>query len=161
MGTFFIAKKSKKLSRGNACLKLFVTNKGIACVALVKSKSEVMIALKKFTKEKWAPEDSTIDAAREDKSQEVKPFLNTLGATLRVLEEGTQWDNKAGLCIGILAEAVRTGMNEADSPLALWNYCVERRARVRNLTSKKLFQLHGSNYHVELAGEEGDMSSLF
>ena len=45
MGTFFITKKPNKLLRGNACLQLFVTNKRLARVSPMKSKSEVMIAL--------------------------------------------------------------------------------------------------------------------
>ena len=77
-----------------------------------------------------------------------------------MLEEGTQWTNMAGLCIGLLMEEIRTRMKEEDSPPALWNYYVEQKARVYNITVKNLFQLHGSTYHVELAGEEGEISSL-
>ena len=51
-------------------------------------------------------------------------------------------------------------MKESDCPLAFWDYCVERRARINNLTPRNLFQLHGSNAHTALTGEEGDISSL-
>jgi hypothetical protein len=51
-------------------------------------------------------------------------------------------------------------MKESDCPLAFWDYCVERRARVNNLTAKDLFTPHGTNPHAALFGEEGDMSNL-
>ena len=51
-------------------------------------------------------------------------------------------------------------MKEANCPLAFWDYCIERRARINNLTAKDLFSLHGTNAHTELTGEEGDISSL-
>ena len=51
-------------------------------------------------------------------------------------------------------------MKESDCPLALWDYCVERRARINNLTAKNLFQLHGTNAHTATLQEEGDISSL-
>ena len=51
-------------------------------------------------------------------------------------------------------------MKASDSPLIFWDYCMERRARINNLTAKDLFSLHGSNAHTCLTGEEGDMSAL-
>ena len=35
-------------------------------------------------------------------------------------------------------------MHESNSPLCFWDYCVERRARINNLTAKDAFRLHGS-----------------
>jgi hypothetical protein len=51
-------------------------------------------------------------------------------------------------------------MKDSDCPLAFWNYCVERRARINNLTAKDLFALHGTNAHTALLGEDGDISNL-
>ena len=45
--------------------------------------------------------------ASEQMSQEVRKFCNDIGTTLRALEEGTPWSNKAELYIGLLKEAVR------------------------------------------------------
>ena len=83
-----------------------------------------------------------------------------MGTTLRVLEEGTPWANKAELYIGLIKEAVRKDMKEAGSTLPLWDYCVERRARINNLVAKDIFQLHGQNAHFHTTGEEGDISNL-
>ena len=87
-------------------------------------------------------------------------FCQEIGTTLHVLEEGTLWANKAKLHIGLIKEAVRKDMKDSDCPLAFWDYCVERRARINNLTAKDLFTLHGTNAHTALFGEDGDISNL-
>ena len=79
---------------------------------------------------------------------------------LRALEEGTPWANKAELYIGLIKEAVRKDMRESNSPLVLWDYCTERRARINNLTAKPRFNLEGTNAHALTLGDEGDISSL-
>ena len=93
-------------------------------------------------------------------SSEVKKFCNDIGTTLRALGEGTPWSNKAELYIGLIKEAVRKDMRESNSPLCLWDYCVERRARINNLTAKNAFKLHGSTPHTVTTGDEGDISNL-
>ena len=79
---------------------------------------------------------------------------------LRALEEGTPWANNAELYIGVIKEAVKRDMRESDCPIPLWDYCTERRARINNLTAKDRFNLHASNAHMALTGEEGDISNL-
>ena len=51
-------------------------------------------------------------------------------------------------------------MKESDSPLPLWDYCLERRVWIHNLTAKGLFNLHVSNAHANLLNETGDISNL-
>ena len=129
---------------------IFVTDKGFVCVIPMKMKGDVLQAMKQFAKEIGAPDAIVCDASGEQTSQEVKSFLNKIGTSLRVLEEGNPWANKAKWHIGLLKEAVRKAMKEAGSPLPLWDYCLERRARINNLTAKDLFQLHGQNAHFTL-----------
>ena len=71
MDTFFATKKAKKSSRGHTCCQLFVTDKGFVCVAPMKSKSEVLQAVKQFAKETGAPEAIILDAAGEQSSQKL------------------------------------------------------------------------------------------
>jgi hypothetical protein len=72
----------------------------------------------------------------------------------------TTWANKAELYIRLLKEAVRKDMKEQDSPMVHLDYCIERRARIHNLTAKSYFKLHGSNPYTLTLGEEGDISNL-
>ncbi|MEM7463144.1 MAG: hypothetical protein AAF362_10750 [Pseudomonadota bacterium] len=136
MDTFFATKKGGKSSRGNTCCQLFVTDKGFVYVVPMKRKSEALQAVKQFAKEIGAPDSFVCDMSGEQTSQELRKFLSDIGTTLRALEEGTPWCNKAELYIGLLKEATRKDMREADSPLVFWDYCLERRARIH----KRYFQ---------------------
>ena len=126
----------------------------------MRSKSEVLLAVKQFAKEIGAPDAIISDAAREQKSLELRKFCREIGTSLRVLEEGTPWANKAELYVGIIKEATRKDMKASGSPVAFWDYCVERRVRINNLTAKESFALRGSNAHSSVHGEEGDISNL-
>jgi hypothetical protein len=162
MGTFFATKKAKKSSRGHTCCQLFGSDKGFVFIVPMKTKntSDIFQAVKEFAKEIGAPEAVICDAAGEQKSHDVRKFLEGIGTTLQVLEEGTPWANKAELCIGLIKEAVCKDMKASNCPLALWDYCVERRARINNMTAKDNFKLHGSNAHTVTTGDKGDISNL-
>eukprot|EP00957_Ditylum_brightwellii_P107241 8182864-Ditylum_brightwellii.AAC.1 len=69
---------------------------------------------------------------------------------LRVLEEGTPWANKAELYIGPIKDAVQKDMKESDCLLAFWDYCVEQRALINNLTTKDSFELNSTTPHTAL-----------
>ena len=96
----------------------------------------------------------------EQMSSEVKKFCNDIGTSLRALEEGTPGSNKAESYIGLIKEAVQKDIYESNSPLCFWDYCVERRARINNLTANDAFRLHGSTPHTLTTGDEGDISNL-
>ena len=160
MDTFFATKKGGQSSRGHTCCQLIVTNKGFIYVVPMKKKSEVLLAIKQFAKEIWAPDSFVADMSGEQMSSEVKKFCNDIGTTLRALEEGTLCSNKAELYIGLIKEAVMKDMRKSNSPLSFWEYCVERRARINNLTAKNAFRLHGSTPHTLTTGDEGNISNL-
>ena len=144
MDTLFATSKSGKSSRGNTCAQLFVSDKGFIYVVPLKKEGQgnVLQAIKQFAKAIGAPDALIHDASKAQKSQDVRRYCNDIGTTLRVLEENTPWANKAELYIGIIKEAVRKDMKESNCPLAFWDYCMERRARINNLTAKDLFSLH-------------------
>jgi hypothetical protein len=75
MDTFFATKKAGKSSGGYACCQLFVTDKGFVYVVPMKSKSEVLQAVKQFAKEIGAPDAIICDAANEQKSKPLRKFL--------------------------------------------------------------------------------------
>ena len=97
MDTFFATSKGGKSTRGNMCCQLFVMDKGYLYVVPMKHKGEVLQAIKQFTKEIGSSDAIVSDMAKEQLSQEVKHFCNLIGITLRALEEGTPWSNRAEL----------------------------------------------------------------
>jgi hypothetical protein len=105
MDTFYATRKAGKSLRGNACCQLFVTDKGFVYVVPMKKESDVLQAVKQFAKEIG---DALIcDAAKAQTSAAMRTFCIEIGTTLRALEEGTPWSNKAELYIGLIKEAVR------------------------------------------------------
>ena len=86
---------------------------------------EALQALKQFAKEIRAPTLIIADMSGEQMSHDIWKFCNAIGTTLWALEEGTPWSNKAELYIGLLKKAVRKDMCESNSPMILWDYCVE------------------------------------
>jgi hypothetical protein len=77
----------------------------------------------------------------EQKSREAKEFCNDIGTTLRALEEGTPLSDKAELHIGLFKEAVKQDMKKSDYPMVFSDYCLQRRARIHNLTAKSTFKI--------------------
>ena len=126
----------------------------------MKRESEVLLAIKQFAKEVGFPDSFVADMFGEQMSSEVKKFCNDIGTTLRAFEEEEPWSNKAELYIGLIKEAVRKDMHESNSTLHFWDYCVERRARINDLTAQDAFRLHGTTPQTITTGDEGDISNL-
>ena len=76
----------------------------------MKRKSEVLLAIKQFAKEVGARDTIVSDMAKEQVSQDVRNFCNTIGTMLWALEESTPWSNKAELYIKLMKEAVHKNM---------------------------------------------------
>ena len=134
--------------------------KGFVYVLPMKSNSEVLQAIKKFSKQIGASDSIIPDAVSERKFQALWKIFFEMGTTLRVLEERNPWANKAKLYIGIMKEVVQKDMNMSNFPLDFLNNCIERRDRINNLTAKDQFKLQGSNAHTMLTGKEVDISNL-
>ena len=160
MDTFFVTTKGVTSSHGNTSYQLFITDKGFIYVVPLKWKSEALQAVKQFTKEIGAPDAIVCEMAGEHLTPEVKHFCNTIGTTLRALEEGMPWLNKAELNIKLMKESMRKDMKSANSPLSFWDYCLKRRDHIYNLTACNHIKVHGRNLHTITTGEEGDISNL-
>ena len=115
-------------------------------------------ALRQFAKDVGAPEILVCDPHPSQNSFEVKDFCNKIGTTLKLLEQVTQWENRAELYVGLVKEAVRKDICLSHSPLLIWDYTAERRAAIMSLTARDMFQLQARNPHTATFGEEGDIS---
>jgi len=99
MDTFFANGKGVKSSRGNTCCQLFVSDKGFVYVVPLRTKSDVLYAVKQFAKEVCAPKAIVCDASKEQTSLYLKRFMSSIGTTLRVLEQGPAWSTTTELYI--------------------------------------------------------------
>ena len=157
--TFFVTAKARS-TRGNNCMRIFVSDKGFVKVYPMTKVSDYPQALKMFAKDVGALDVLVADPHPSNKSKDVKAFCNQIGTTLQILEESTQWANRAELYVGLMKEATRKDLCAQHSPLVLWDYCAERRAMIFQLSARDLFQLQGSNPYTATFGEEGDISNL-
>ena len=110
---------SAKSTRGYTMLQLFVSDKGFVAVYPMEKKSDFQNCLQVFCKEIGVPISLVFDPAREQTSKAVKRFCNQVGTTLRILEEHTQWANRAELYIGLLKESIRKDLRRSHCPLVL------------------------------------------
>ena len=120
----------------------------------MKSKGSFIDSLKLFCKEVGVPLSLVCDPSGEQTSQQVRGFCHQVGTTLRVLQEATQWANRAELYIGLFKESVFQDIRRSNSPMSLWDYCLEHRVRLHNVTPKNLFQLNGLNPHTAIFGTQ-------
>ena len=157
--TLYATAKAKS-TRGNTCAQIFVSDKGFVSVYPMRDTKSYLNSLKQFAKDIGAPDALVCDSHPTQKKREVRDFCAQIGTTLRVLEANTQWANRAELYVGLIKEATRKDMRETDSPIVLWDYCMERRASIFQVTAKKLFQLNGTNPHTATFGTEADISHL-
>ena len=121
----FMALKTKSVC-GNTCCQIFVSDKGYIAVYPMKSQSEFQDSLNWFCKEVGVPHTLVMDAHKAQKNNATRRFCHQVGTIMRVLEEGTQWANRAELYIGLLKEAVRKDLHQSNAPMRLWDYCAER-----------------------------------
>ena len=103
-------------------------------------KSEFNDALYSFYKEVGVPIALVVNPSGEKTSKVVRKFCNQAKTTLRILEESTQWVNRAELYTGFLKKAIRKDFLNSNCPMILWNYYAQRRALTHNLTPRYLFQ---------------------
>ena len=139
---------------------LFITDKGFIYVLPMKLNVGVLQTIKFFDKPIGAPEAIICDAAGEKMSNNIQKFCRDIGATLRVLGEGTPRDKRVELYISFIKYTVIKDTKESVCPIDFWDYCVERSARINSMTAKYIFQLHGSKTHTPLTGHEGETSIL-
>ena len=157
--TMFVT-KSAKSTRGNTMMQIYVSDRGYLAVHPMERKSQFIDSLQMFYKEVGAPNTLVVDPAGEQTSNNVRKLCNQVGTTLRILEESTQWANRAELYIRILKEAIRQDIKKSNCPMVLWDYCAERRALIHNLIPRKLFQDGGKSPYEILTGTPGDISNL-
>ena len=157
--TFYVTAEAVS-SRGNKCAQIFVSDMGFVAIYPMKTKGIFRLALRQFCKDVGVPMTLVVDPSREQTSQDIKRYCHQVGTHLRILEESTQWANRAERYIGLFKEGIRRDLSESNSPMRLWDYCAERRALIHNVTPRDLFQLNGNTPITATLGIQGDISNI-
>lgn len=159
MDTMFATSKGGRSIRGNTCAQIFVSDSTYVHFIPMKKESDVKNAMKAFAKEVGAPDTIICDHSKAQTGKEVRSFCAEMSTTLRVLEKGTPWANKAELYVGLFKRAVREDMRKSDCPMVLWDYCCERRAMIHNATASNNYLLNGQTPYFDIHGVEPDISN--
>ena len=91
-----------KSTRGYTMLQVFVFDEGLIAVYPMERKKDFHDCLQVFCKEIGVPISLVGDLSGEQASKAIKRDRNQVHTTLRILEEHTQWANRAELYIGLL-----------------------------------------------------------
>ena len=117
------ALKSKS-TRGNTIFQVFVSDKGFVAVYSIKLQEQFRTVLHCFVKQVGVPDSLVIDDNRSQTINEVKQSCDQVDTTLKILETGTPWENRAEFYIGLLKEAVRKDLQASNAPMDLWDYSI-------------------------------------
>ena len=101
-----------------------------------------------------------LDPAEYQTSIKFKKFCHQVGTTLHILEEKNQWANQAELYFGIFKKSLRKDIQSTNFPMRLWDYCVESREKIHNVTPHNMFQLNGNTPTVATHGAQRDISNI-
>ena len=149
--------KSSKSAQGNLYLPVFVSDKGFVAVYPMELKPDFKDALHLFCKEIGVTISLVIDPSGEETSKAVRKFCNQVSTTLRVLEQSTQWANRAELYIGLLRKSVRKDLQRSNFPMVIWDCYAQRRALIHNLTPRYLFQTEKQSPYQYQFGVQEDI----
>ena len=87
-------------------------------------------------------------------------LCNKSGCQIYQLKKGTPAANIAERYIKMLKDESKKDMVISDCPLVLWDFCVERRAKIINLVAQKNPYLEGNVPETKMTGQPHDISSL-
>ena len=101
--------------------------------------------------------------AGEKTSNNIRKFCRDFGITLNIFEERTQWANKDELYIGLIKKTSRKYMKESDCPIAFWEYCVERHARINKMMAEVYFNIMDPMriLNLEIGGSKLSQTAYF
>jgi hypothetical protein len=84
-----------KSTRQNIGAQLYVSDKGFVAVYPIRETKQFMHTLRLFAKDVGAPKILVLDPHKTQTKKEVRSFCNKIGTTLKVLENETQWADRA------------------------------------------------------------------
>ena len=126
----------------------------------MKLERDVHLSVRKIFKIIGIPNAIVCDGAKAQVQGKTADLCRLAGTVLCQIEPYTQWINRAKRYIGLFKDGIQKTMKETNCPLVLWDYCMEHKAKVNNVTAKDLFQLEGQTPHYSVTGEEADISNL-
>ena len=120
----------------------------------------IAAAIKRYFKEKGVSIKLICDQASEQIQGAARVLCHDAGCTIYQLEKGTPASNRAEQAMKTLKDGSKDNMFQANSPLSLWCFCVERQLKIINSTVRSNPLLQNNSSHTCLSGQPTDISAL-
>ena len=155
--TFFSSCKSL---RGNNSFQLFTNKASFTKAYSMETKSDAPFALNRFIHEVGVPTEIHTDGSKEQTHGNWKKICQRHSIYRTWNEPYSPWQNLAEKAGGIIKARSRDMMRRTNTPLVLWDYCVEYNAELRTLTASNNINLSGRTPYELVMGYTPDISEL-
>ncbi len=155
--TFFANCKSL---RGNTCFQLFTKKAAYIKTYSMESKGDAHFALNRFVHEVGVPTELHTDGSKEQALGNWKKICQKHSIYRTWTEPYSPWQNLAEKAGGIIKARCRDMMRKSNTPIVLWDYCVEYNSELRSMTATKNIELGGHTPHEKVMGYTPDISEL-
>ena len=149
-----------KSLRGNRYFQLFTNNGAFTKAYPMQGKKESHLALNTFLHEIGVPSELHTDGAGELVHGEWKTLCQRHKIHRTYTEPHSPWQNIAERAGGVIKAKTRDMMRRTNTPLVLWDYCVEYNAEIRCMTATNIFDLNGRTPFETVLGYTPDISEL-
>ena len=155
--TFF--SKCRSL-RGNNCFQLFTNRASFTKAYSMESKADAPFALNRFIHEVGVPTEIHTDGSKEQSQGRWKKICQKHSIYRTWNEPYSPWQNLAEKAGGIIKARSRDMMRRTNTPVVLWDYCIEYNADLRTMTASNNIELSGRTPHEKVMGYTPDISEL-
>ena len=155
--TFF--SKCKSL-RGNDCFQFFTNKASYTKAYAMESKGDAPFALNRFIHEVGVPTKMHTDGSKEQSQGRWKKTCQKHAIYRTWDEPYSPWQNLAEKAGGIIKAHCRDMMRRTNTPVVLWDYCVEYNAELRSMTASNNVNLSGRMPFELVMGYTPDISEL-
>ena len=109
----------------------------------MESKSDAPFALNRFIHEVGVPTEMHTDGSKEQSHGKWKKICQKYSIYRTWNEPYSPWQNLAEKAGGIIKARSRDMMRRTNTPIVLWDYCIEYNADLRTMTASNNIELSG------------------
>ena len=146
--------------RGNQCFQLFTNKAAYTKTYCMESKSDAHFALNRFVHEVGVPTELHTDGSKEQALGRWKQICQKHAIYRTWTEPHSPWQNLAEKAGGIIKARCRDMMRRSNTPIVLWDYCIEYNSELRSVTAAKNIELEGRTPFEKVMGYTPDISEL-
>ena len=127
----------------------------------MKGGSQLCNAYSKFFKDIGVPPWMICDSSPNQIQGETRKLCSLCSYTVKSLEKGIPSSNRAEYYVDIVKSNVKKYLRLSNSPLVLWDYCVERCCKILSTSARDIYLLEGMVPYTKMTSQPYDISNLY